>query len=49
MVKAALVGSQVGEGHLAGTFEPDRRYDRRAARIYTTAINALTLEVTYRK
>ena len=49
LVKAALVGSQVDEGHLAGTFEPDRRYDRRAGRIYTTAINALTLEVTYRQ
>jgi len=35
-------------GELAGSWAPDPRWGKRAGRLYTTALNALTLEVYYR-
>jgi hypothetical protein len=50
-MKDALVGSQNGpdSGCRRGSWEPIDRWSPEGGRVYTTAINALTLEVYYRR
>jgi hypothetical protein len=47
-----LVGSQIREGEMAGSWDPNQplpdRWASAAGRLYVTAMNLLSLEVTYR-
>ena len=47
-LKPALVQAQEKEGEFAGSWAPRGIYARRAGRIVSTAMAALTLEVYYR-
>jgi Na+-transporting methylmalonyl-CoA/oxaloacetate decarboxylase gamma subunit len=49
MKKAVLTGQQKArEGHEVGSWDPLSRWSGKTGRVYTTALNALTLEVYYR-
>jgi hypothetical protein len=47
-LRAAVVGRQVKEGPLAGSWSTDDLWGSYGGRVYTTALAALTLEVYYR-
>jgi hypothetical protein len=49
MKKAVLAGQQQARaGHEVGSWDPVSRWSQGGGRVYTTALNALTLEVYYR-
>lgn len=43
-----IVGSQQKAGHAAGSWEPDSKWGPNGGRIYSTAVNVLSLEVYYK-
>lgn len=47
-VRRSLVQSQRKDGPFAGSWDPRNERDKRAGRVYTTALGALALEVYYR-
>jgi hypothetical protein len=47
-LRAALLPSQIQEGPLAGSWDPDGVWGGYGGRVYSTALSALCLEVYYR-
>ncbi len=47
-MKKTLLARQVRHGPLAGTWNPDTRWDNYGGRVYSTALSSLCLEVYYR-
>jgi hypothetical protein len=47
-LQAALVGDQIGQGDLAGSWDPKCIWGGYGGRVYSTAMSALCLEIYYR-